>query len=375
VENAPPARNEEAVDPKVEAAAAETSQPSFSRGKSLMVGILALVALVVCTVLFLYPGLLRHGRGASASQETPSLSLRVERTGTDILLTWNRDSAAIQHATHAVLTISDGERHENYDMDLGQLRNGSIVYSPLTADVSFHMEVTGQGNAKSASESVRVLRTRPSPMPDGSDAPPDAAAKTNAKPATPAGSAAAMAPAEDPSAEQAPAPAKAVTPSKPFNTESLAQRLRPATQSDIALPEAPALGTSVTPSAVPTIGGAPVAPAPFVPAAPAPERRASSAPAASASTGGQITQAQVLHSKQPEYPKLARQMGIKGNVEVLATIGTDGRVKSVKVEKGHPLLVKAAVDAVMQWTYRPTLLNGVPVQNDTHITLNFMGDR
>ena len=83
----------------------------------------------------------------------------------------------------------------------------------------------------------------------------------------------------------------------------------------------------------------------------------------------------MVFSKQPEYPKLARQMGVKGSVEVVATIGTDGRVKSVKVEKGHPLLVKAATDAVMQWVYKPTLLNGVPVQNDTHITLNFMGDK
>jgi len=54
-------------------------------------------------------------------------------------------------------------------------------------------------------------------------------------------------------------------------------------------------------------------------------------------------------------------------------VGTDGRVKSVKVVRGHPLLVKAAADAVMQWIYRPTLLNGQPVQNDVRITLNFEG--
>ena len=68
-------------------------------------------------------------------------------------------------------------------------------------------------------------------------------------------------------------------------------------------------------------------------------------------------------------------MGVKGVVELTATIGTDGKVKSVKVDKGHPLLTKAAIDAVMQWVYRPTLLNGQPVQNDTKITLNFLGER
>jgi len=70
---------------------------------------------------------------------------------------------------------------------------------------------------------------------------------------------------------------------------------------------------------------------------------------------------------------MARQMGAKGEVVLSATVGTDGRVKSVKILKGHPLLVKAASDAVMQWIYRPTLLNGQPVQNDVRITLNFEG--
>ncbi len=62
-------------------------------------------------------------------------------------------------------------------------------------------------------------------------------------------------------------------------------------------------------------------------------------------------------------------------MELIATIGTNGRVKKVKVTKGHPLLQKAAVDAVMQWQYRPTMLNGHPVETETTITLNFVGDR
>jgi protein TonB len=66
-------------------------------------------------------------------------------------------------------------------------------------------------------------------------------------------------------------------------------------------------------------------------------------------------------------------MGAKGEVVLTATVGIDGRVKSVKVVKGHPLLVKAASDAVMQWVYRPTLLNGQAVQNEVRITLNFEG--
>jgi TonB family protein len=358
-----------------EAAEALTPKAASNRGRSVMVAALAVVAMGLCTVLFVYPGVLRTGVhiASSAGQDTPPLSLRVERTGADILLTWNRDSTAIQRAAHAVLTISDGERHDNYDMDLGQLRNGSIVYSPLTTDVSFRMEVAGQGNAKPVSESVRVLRTRPSPMPDGSETAIETA-RNNAKPVAPP-NASNSSDADDSSVQPVPAPARTVVPSKPFNTESLADRLHPAAPVAVALPEAPALNSGpAAPSTLPSIGAAPVAPAPFIPA-PAPAAPAKQAPASPATAGGRIVQAQLIFSKQPEYPKLARQMGIKGSVEVLATIGADGHVKHVKVEKGHPLLAKAASDAVMQWVYRPTLLNGAAVQNETHITLNFTGDK
>lgn len=374
-EKAAAAIPEKPAPPPVKEAVAP--RKSSSRGRIGMLVVLAAAVLLGGMVLFVYPGVLRHSKGPAGTQEdAPALSLRVERTGTDILLTWNRDSAAIQHARQAVLTVSDGERHENYEMDLGQLRNGSIVYSPLTADVSFRMDVTAQGGGKNSSESVRVLRTRPSPMPDGTEPQPDAAAKSNAKPAEPAAEAAA-APGDTADQEPASAASRAGTPARPFNAASLAQRLRPATPADIPLPAAPALNNNPSaPAALPSIAGAVSAPAPYMPPpAPTPPAAPAAAPKKAAPTGGQIVQAQLIYSKQPEYPKLARQMGVKGSVELVATIGTDGRVKKVTVEKGHPLLTKAASDAVMQWVYKPTLLNGTPVENDTHITLNFLGDR
>ena len=69
-------------------------------------------------------------------------------------------------------------------MDLPQLRNGSIVYSPVTSDVVFKMEVTGADELKTTSESVRVLRTRPSPMsdPDAQQAQTPAAPPSAAQP-------------------------------------------------------------------------------------------------------------------------------------------------------------------------------------------------
>ena len=357
----------EVVEAKIATAEPE-KKPEKSR-TGLIVGVLAAIALI-STSLFVYPGFLRHGSIPIGGQGIPSLSLRVERTGTDILLTWNRDSDAIKTAQHAVLSIFDGDRHENYDMDLGQLRNGSIVYSPITADVSFRMDVMRPGKAAPISESVRVLRTRPSPMGDGSQpAVQTAAVKPGAAPAPkpPQPEAVAETAAETPAPEET-KPAAPVTPVKQFDASSLVQRLRPATPTDTL--DAPSINPSVPQSAAGSIsnlniGG--MAPAPAAPATTT--KKAAPAP------GGQIRQAELITRREPEYPKLARQMSVKGVVELTATIGVDGKVKSVKVEKGHPLLSKAATDAVMQWVYKPCLLNGQAVQSDTRISLNFLGER
>ena len=82
--------------------------------------------------------------------------------------------------------------------------------------------------------------------------------------------------------------------------------------------------------------------------------------------------AEPLERVSPVYPELAKRMRIAGKVELLGLLGTDGRIHELKVVHGHPLLVKAAVDAVMQWVYRPTVLNGQPVEVSAPITVNFI---
>ena len=71
------------------------------------------------------------------------------------------------------------------------------------------------------------------------------------------------------------------------------------------------------------------------------------------------------------YPPLARQTRISGTVRLHAIIGKNGSVQQLEVISGHPLLVQAALDAVRQWRYRPTLLNGEPVEVDTTIDVIF----
>lgn len=87
--------------------------------------------------------------------------------------------------------------------------------------------------------------------------------------------------------------------------------------------------------------------------------------------GGNAQQANLVRRVTPAYPPLAKQARIQGTVRLSATINKDGTVQSLDVIDGHPLLVDAAMDAVKQWLYKPTLLNGNPVEVITQIDVNF----
>src|SRR3974390_562575 len=87
--------------------------------------------------------------------------------------------------------------------------------------------------------------------------------------------------------------------------------------------------------------------------------------------GGAVQAAKLVNRVQPVYPPLARQTRISGTVKLHAIIGKDGNVTQLQVLSGHPLLVQSALDAVRQWRYQPTLLNGEPVEVDTEIDVIF----
>ena len=73
----------------------------------------------------------------------------------------------------------------------------------------------------------------------------------------------------------------------------------------------------------------------------------------------------------PVYPELARQARIQGAVRLKVVIGTNGRIHTVTLIGGHPLLVSAAMDAVRQWVYQRPLLNGRPVEVEAFVDVNF----
>ena len=87
--------------------------------------------------------------------------------------------------------------------------------------------------------------------------------------------------------------------------------------------------------------------------------------------GGQIQNARLLHRVQPVYPEDAIQQQVSGVVKLEAIIGVDGVVRDLKLLEGHPMLATAAIDAVSQWRYRPTRLNGIDVEVVTLIDVRF----
>ncbi len=84
-----------------------------------------------------------------------------------------------------------------------------------------------------------------------------------------------------------------------------------------------------------------------------------------------VSQGLLIKKVQPVYPAVAKQFHREGSVQLLTTIDKYGEIKKVQVLGGDAMLVRAAVDAVKQWEYRPYLLNGQPVEIETQITVIF----
>jgi TonB family protein len=84
-----------------------------------------------------------------------------------------------------------------------------------------------------------------------------------------------------------------------------------------------------------------------------------------------VSQGLIIKKISPAYPANAMRMKVEGQVELLATVSKKGDISAVKVLRGDPNLTRAAVDAVKQWKYKPYLLDGVPVEIQTQVTVNF----
>jgi protein TonB len=87
--------------------------------------------------------------------------------------------------------------------------------------------------------------------------------------------------------------------------------------------------------------------------------------------GGTVQAANLVYQVKPVYPPIAIRTRVHGVVLLEAVISKEGSVERLQVLSGHPLLTQAALDAVKQWRYRPTTLNGEPVDVITTVTVTF----
>jgi len=100
-----------------------------------------------------------------------------------------------------------------------------------------------------------------------------------------------------------------------------------------------------------------------------PEPNASATKPKRIRVGGTVASANLIHQVAPVYPNDAKKKHITGTVLLHATIGHDGTVEKLEYMSGPPELTASALEAVKQWRYKPTLLNGEPVQVDTTISV------
>jgi protein TonB len=134
---------------------------------------------------------------------------------------------------------------------------------------------------------------------------------------------------------------------------------------DVTIPGATSQASSAMSNAIPGVLSSIVVPPPPPPAEtkPKPTQRVRVA------TG--VAEANLIRKVMPVYPALAKSARVQGTVEFTAIISKEGTIQNLQLVRGHPLLVQAAKDAVLQWRYRPTLLNGQPVEVVTDIIVNF----
>jgi TonB family protein len=97
----------------------------------------------------------------------------------------------------------------------------------------------------------------------------------------------------------------------------------------------------------------------------------STAPAMRIRVGGNVAAAKLVHRVSPIYPPITQTAHIKGTVRLHVIVGVDGAPKEITVVSGDQALAQSSLDAVRQWRYAVTTLNGAPVEVDTTVDVVF----
>ena len=281
--------------------------------------------------------------------ESP-LQVRVEPLGNGLIdVRWNPQSASIAQARDGRLVITEhNQQPQTLALEAEQLKTGHLTYQSAAESVEFDLEVVDRSGAI-VKESILALQS-PISSPQPTRTPQQTQSGNTA---TPNIQNAANLPviAEVPQLSQ-PKIRTFIPPTAQHNSK---QR---------ALIDAPPTLTSgpVLPPAV----GLPAPPAVILP-----PPKQDGPMERQVQVESNIEAANLIKKVIPIYPQIAKSARIQGTVRFTAHIGKDGRILNLKFTSGPPVLVDSASTAVKQWVYRPTLLNGMPVEVITQIDVNF----
>ena len=349
----------------------------------VLVALALLIALQSRTI-----SLLNRDAGQSAPVPVSSggLDLKTDRVGSENRwrVSWSRSAPSVRTASKGHMSIRDGYVQRDLELTTDDVRNGSIVYAPMTNDVTFRLELLDLEKNRSVSESIRVVdsswpeysnlmaaggQTRASALPPQLGVPSavpkvaaregrrdeNASAEIKADAISPAASSA-LETSPDPDAK----PLRSFIPPKPPVIVSRSVN-------DLPVPPAASLvaGSEQHPLALfqSTLPALPPAPLP-------PPQNPSVRPAAenTASATG-LRPPRLLHKVDPVYPTTFGLASTFGVVHVEGIVGVDGRVHEARVTVGSPMLRGPTLDAIRQWTYEPGSLNGHPISSPIVIEL------
>ena len=252
----------------------------------------------------------------------------------------------VAQAREGRLTITESQKApRTVPLSPGQLGAGHLFYESASERVEFQLEVVEKSGAVVRESAVAVKKPQPAAAP--------VAEQTQAP----------LSPADNPPVAETPKPSQPAP--RTFRPPTLPEKRETAGEGRVILMEpAPTLaGGSAVPGGAMLPERVNIIPPPQVAAPPAALRRVQ--------VGGKLQAAMLVRKVDPTYPALARQMRIQGTVRFSAVIGKEGQVQDLQFVSGPRVLEKAATDAVKRWVYRPTLLNGRPVEVSTQIDINF----
>ena len=336
------------------------SKPRSSRAKTVWsVNVYRLLAVSVLGVLLTIAlfEVAKRTSGSSKS-ETPSearMGLKLERSGSDLRLSWNPDSPVITNANKAQLLITDGASRKFLELDSSDLRSGSILYAPASGDVVLRLEVDKDDSAAATTESIRISGGEQTPPPAQVAGHVSGVVRANSVLINPVTG---IQSNDDKSSAAAAGVGQTNLANLLLRTRKGESPVRPVFKS--RQPDA-ADSTSV-----PSFEAEQVAPAELPGIS-----LASSIVQQYIAAHDRLDPAQLITKRDPIYPEAARDRHFTGIVEVRFRIHADGTVHNVTVVKGNPLLAFAAVEAVQTWHYRPARLGGSPIETDGSAVLNF----